>query len=263
MQTDTLSNAIQQYQSKPDGDFWQVTTNPLREVRDKMIVDLISVLHFNSAIDFACGLGIVASMIAKMTKTVLAVDGAQPALEKAKKIHNNISNLHFRYATLDDLPALLAKNKYDLFIMTDIFSYFNYEEQSIILNQTALNNITYLLLEIRTVDRKGTKDISFHPNSDYETANEVILFIEKSNYKLLKINISRFHNDRDIIKRDAYTLLERVISIIFKRYIIQAFTVFQYLPIRFKGDKVYDPYILEKRLKMATFLYKKPILNRF
>ncbi len=259
----SLQEIINNYRNAPNGDFWQVTSSKLRMVRDQAILSLVERLQFGNVLDFACGLGVIASQLARQANYVLGIDGAPPAIEKAKELSASLDNIEFQVGSLENVHQQLKAKRFDLLTITDAFCYFSRDEQLCLLNRASITGVKYCLLEIRAADRKGTKDLRYAEGNDFVRVSDITDFIDKTDYKIIKYNFSRVYGSHDIMNREAYALIIRFISKLIKRWLIDAPTAIIFTPVRFSGDEVYDPLVLKQRLKWCTFWYRIPGLRKF
>jgi SAM-dependent methyltransferase len=78
--------------------------------------------QFSRALDLGCGLGALSLLLAARARTVLGVDVAQSAVERARKRHCGTANLAFQRGDIAVLPDGL-EGRYDLITIMDTLYY--------------------------------------------------------------------------------------------------------------------------------------------
>lgn len=257
---DSLKKAIECYSNSADADFWGVLSNPFMLIRQKMITSLIASNYYPKALDFACGLGVMLRAIKDNIGYGLGLDGAAPAIEKARQLHSQEKGLEFAVGDPDDLERYLVRDRFNLLIITDSLSYFHREQQKRILELAWKQRVGSLLLEIRAVDPACPGRCSYHEDYDFRRVDEILNFIHACGYEVLRCRISRFYDRVDILRRSAYNPLRRIAAFLLRRA-IDALTAIALMPKRRLGDEVYDPLALELRLRFASRLYGQPLMG--
>jgi putative membrane protein len=108
-----------------DGDPWALLDSRNRYQRRKWR-NILAVLpkgrRFKNALDVGCGLGGLSRDLADYADSVLGVDLAQSAVERARALHADRGNIRFMQADAFNLPAEM-NGKFDLVVLADILYY--------------------------------------------------------------------------------------------------------------------------------------------
>jgi SAM-dependent methyltransferase len=110
---------------RESADPWQ-SVNPRYRYQQRKYEVVMSFLpidrHYGLALDLGCGLGSLARHLASRAKKVVGMDVAQAAVDRARIMHADISNLGFEQGDILDTPADL-NGKVDLITITDTLYY--------------------------------------------------------------------------------------------------------------------------------------------
>lgn len=108
-----------------DGDPWALLDSRNRYQRRKWR-NILAVVpknrRFKNALDVGCGLGGLSRDLADYAGSVLGVDLAQSAVERARQLHADRANIRFMQADAFNLPAEM-NGKFDLVVLADILYY--------------------------------------------------------------------------------------------------------------------------------------------
>jgi len=261
MKEDSLEKAIEHYLQAPDTDFWGVLSNPLMRVRNFMVVYPTRRMVFHRAVDFACGLGIILAQLSDRISRGVGLDGAAPAIERARRLYQDKRNLQFRVGKLSDLYECLVEEKTDLLILSDCLTYFDRGQQREIMKQAFDAGVDYLLLEAAIIDPNCPGSREYYEESSFKTAGEIYRLLGDCGYEAIRVNASRFYAKNDIWKRTSYPRSSRITALWLRRAIDIFTAVFSFAG-RFRGDAFYDPLVLKQRLMAASWLYSLPGMKR-
>jgi SAM-dependent methyltransferase len=78
--------------------------------------------RYDRALDLGCGLGTLALLLSQRSTTVLGLDVAQSAVDRAASRHGGIANLRFQRGDIADLPCGL-EGQFDLITIMDTLYY--------------------------------------------------------------------------------------------------------------------------------------------
>jgi 2-polyprenyl-3-methyl-5-hydroxy-6-metoxy-1,4-benzoquinol methylase len=101
------------------------TLNPrltYQERKYRTVMALLPQHRFARALDLGCGLGTLAVQLAGRADSVLGVDVAQTAVDRARQRHGSIANLAFAQGDIAELPDALGGG-YDLITIMDTLYY--------------------------------------------------------------------------------------------------------------------------------------------
>jgi len=260
----SLEEIIENYRKAPGGDFWLVTRNRLRQVVDEIHMDTVRGMRFNRVVDFACGLGVIVRRLSGQSAYVLGMDGAPPAIEKARELSHDTKNVEFKVGSLQELESALNRDRFHLLVITDALSYFSRREQRRIFEWAASGDVSYCLLGLHVVNSsaKGSKKI-FADQSDFRTVGEIENFMSETDYEIVKCRVGRVYSSDDISRWEIYGKWQKMATIFAKRMLIDLPTALLLTRVRKRGDEVYDPLALRYRLDWCTWWYGNPVLKRF
>lgn len=256
---ESLQWAEQCYQTYSD--FWQVNTNPLRMVRDRVILDLVQGLHFRSVVDFACGFGVIAQALASQADCVTGIDGAPTAIAMARQASAGLENLSFLEGSWQELRSMLEMQQPDLLVNTDSWSFFTREQQRGLLDMAATHGVTYCLLEVRIADRETKRDVTFLEGVDFETPSSLEAFLDATAYCVVRKAVSRLYTAREATRRAAYSEAAYRRALRAKRWLIDVPTALLGTRERVLCPRFYDARVLYRRLRWCSRWYRMQALR--
>ncbi len=252
-----LERLIEKYKNADNNDYWQVLSNKLRMVRDEMIIDVVKDMRFGKVIDFACGLGVISHRLSSQSECVLGIDGAEPAISKAKELFEN-KKVSFAVGDIEFAKQELKRISYDLLVVTDAFCYFTREQQYSLMKTAFETNVRYLLFEIRAVDPNGADGYLYSEGCDFRTAGEILQFCNNNMYYSAKINVTRKLTKKDILKKSMYNFIRKQSAFFISHYIVDLWTAIANQKQKKNGNNEYDACVLKKRLFMLSAIFNNP-----
>jgi len=243
------------------GDFWQVTTNPRRMVRDRAVLDLVRGMRFGTVVDFACGLGVVARLLARQAEHVIGIDGAPTAVASAQQLSASFSNVEYLLGSWQRLASVLETRSPDLLVCTDSWSFFTREEQRQLLALAEANQVRHCLFEIRIADKGGARDVNFIEGVDFETPSAIENCLTNTDYSIERVGVSRLYSYKDTGRRAAYSQAACRRAIRARRWWVDAPTALLGIPLRLFRAQHYDAWVLYRRMRWCTAWYRLHFLR--
>jgi len=108
-----------------NNDPWELG-NPSNRYQQRKYRTLLSLLpkerRFYSALDAGCGIGFFTRMLAGHAERILGVDLSQSAIDRAKEMHRDVTNLEFMSGDIFNLPETM-NGQFDLVVLADVLYY--------------------------------------------------------------------------------------------------------------------------------------------
>src|SRR5207244_10318281 len=105
-----------------NGDHWELETAGFEQKRFQRQLELLADRHYERALEIGCGAGVFTRQLACLTDHVLAIDVAPAAIERARSLDGNASNIDYKVADVMELD-LRAGSPWDLVVLSETIYY--------------------------------------------------------------------------------------------------------------------------------------------
>jgi len=108
-----------------EGDFWDFESSPFEKAKYARLLEMLEGRRYPRALEIACGGGAFTRRMASLCDSVVGVDIAPSAIERARRSSAGAGNVEFRVANAMEMD-LRAGGPWDLIVISEVIYYFGW-----------------------------------------------------------------------------------------------------------------------------------------